>query len=370
MLDERGLARRVAVEHAADLRQRDVRFVHHQQHVVREEVQQRVRRLARRAAAEPARVVLDAGAIADLAEHVEVVAAARLQPLRFEQLPFHLELFEAVVEFLLDADDRLARARLRRDEVLGGIDEQLRQFLYDLAGDGVDDAQRIDVVAEEFDAVADFLGGGPDFDRVAADAELAALEGHVVALVLDVHELEQQVVAVDGFSLGEVDHHPLVVGGRAEAVDARDGRDDDDVLAADERRRGREAEAVDVLVDARIFFDVDVALRDVGFGLVVVVVADEVTDGVLGEELLHFFVELGGEGLVVRDDERGLVQGRDDVRGRERLAGPGRAEEHLHRLSGGEALAQFADRLRLVAGRGVIGDEFELCGHAIPSFRD
>ena len=42
-----------------------------------------------------------------------------------------------------------------------------------------------------------------------------------------------------------------------------------------------EAQAVDVLVDRGVFLDVDVALRDVRFGLVVVVVADEVADGVV-----------------------------------------------------------------------------------------
>ena len=92
---------------------------------------------------------------------------------------------------------------------------------------------------------------------------------------------KRKSVAVHRLALDEVDHHALVVAGRAEAVDARHARDDDDVLPADEGAGGGEAEAVDVLVDEGVFFDVDVALRDVGFGLIVVVVADEVMDGVL-----------------------------------------------------------------------------------------
>ena len=62
---------------------------------------------------------------------------------------------------------------------------------------GVDDREGIDLVAEQFDAVGELLGRGPDLDGVAADAELAALEGDVVALVLDVDEPQEQVVAVD-----------------------------------------------------------------------------------------------------------------------------------------------------------------------------
>ena len=64
-------------------------------------------------------------------------------------------------------------------------------------------------------------------------------------------------------------------------------------------RGGGVAQLVDLLVDVGVLFDVGVGAGDVGLRLVVVVVADEVLDGVLGEELLELAVELGGEGLVV-----------------------------------------------------------------------
>jgi hypothetical protein len=44
---------------------------------------------------------------------------------------------------------------------------------------------------------------------------------------------------------------------------------------------------VDLLVDERVLLDVRVGRGDVGLGLVVVVVADEVVDGVVGEEDLN-----------------------------------------------------------------------------------
>ena len=79
------------------------------------------------------------------------------------------------------------------------------------------------------------------------------------------------------------------------------------VAAFEEGARGGEAELVELLVDGGFFFDVEVAGGDVGFGLVVVVVGDEVLDGVAGEEVLELVIELGGEGLVVREDEGGAV---------------------------------------------------------------
>ena len=72
----------------------------------------------------------------------------------------------------------------------------------------------------------------------------------------------------------------LVLLGRAEAVDARDGRDDDHVAAREQVRRRGVAEPVDVVVARAVLLDVEVGLRDVRLGLVVVVVGDEVLDRV------------------------------------------------------------------------------------------
>jgi hypothetical protein len=65
-----------------------VTLVDDHQRVVGQVVEQRRRRLARRAARQMARVVLDAVAVADLAHHLEVEHRALVQALRFEQLAF------------------------------------------------------------------------------------------------------------------------------------------------------------------------------------------------------------------------------------------------------------------------------------------
>ena len=73
---------------------------------------------------------------------------------------------------------------------------------------------------------------------------------------------------------------------RADAVDAGDRGDDDHVVALEQRARRRVAHAVDLLVDRRFLLDVGVGARDVGLGLVVVVVGDEILDRVVREERL------------------------------------------------------------------------------------
>ena len=100
--------------------------------------------------------------------------------------------------------------------------------------------------------------------------------------------LEEHLVAVDGLADGGARTIIFsVIVRRAEPVDARDAGDDDHVVPADQGARRGEAEALDLLVDRGVFLDVDVALGDVGFGLVVVVIADEVADGVVGKNSLN-----------------------------------------------------------------------------------
>jgi hypothetical protein len=78
-------------------------------------------------------------------------------------------------------------------------------------------------------------------------------------------------------------------------------------LRSSRRLGGVVAQAVDLLVDERVLLDVGVARRDVRLRLIVVVVADEVLDGVVGEQLLELAVQLGRERLVGRQDQRGAL---------------------------------------------------------------
>jgi hypothetical protein len=64
------------------------------------------------------------------------------------------------------------------------------------------------------------------------------------------------------------------------------------------------AHAVDLLVDRGFLLDIGVGARDIGLGLVVVVIGDEILDRVVGEEALELAVELRRQRLVGREDQR------------------------------------------------------------------
>ncbi|SIK18859.1 Uncharacterised protein [Mycobacteroides abscessus subsp. abscessus] len=234
----------------------------------------------------------------------------------------------------------------------------------DLPGERVEGLQRFDLVAEELDAQGELLVLRDDLDGVAPDPERAAGEGHVVARVLHRDEPLEEFVPVALLPLVEGDHAVDVLLGGAETVDARDGRDDDDVAAGEQRVRRRVPQPLDLVVDRRVLLDEGVGLRDVRFRLVVVVVGDEVLDRVVGQELAELVGQLGGEGLVRRHDERGPLHLFDEPRRRRRLAGAGGAEEDDVALTGVEALGDLTDRGGLVARGRVFGDDLERCHRA------
>ncbi len=348
--------------HAADLRQGDMRLVDEHQVIVREEVDQRFGGGARNAAREMAGIILDAGAVAGLADHFEVVVRLAFEAVGFGNLSGGTKLVEAFGQFGFDGDDGGLELRFGRHVMLGREDAdalqgfalaviEIHEPIRFLIRTDVEDTNVVDRVAEEIEADDGFAGGEMDVDAVAADAELAAVKGLVVAFVLDADEAAQYLVALDDLAGRKALAQGEVIDFFSEAVDAGNGGDDQDVAAVDERLRRGVAETVDLLVDRRFLFDIGIGLRDIGFRLVVVVVGDEVMDGRIREELLEFPVELGGEGLVMRNDERRLVELRDDIGHRERLARAGDAEQCLLVKAGFESVDQFLDRVRLVAGR-------------------
>ena len=272
--------------------------------VVGEVVDQRVGRAARRAAVEDPRVVLDPRAEAELAQHLHVVPGALLQPVGLELLALALEVRDLVAQLALDLVDRALHRLLLDHVVARGPDRDVVDRVEDLAGERVEVLDRLDLVPEQLDPVGRLGVGGQDLEHLAAGAEGAARQVGVVAPVLHPDQLAEDVLAVDPLADLEQLHLVAVELRRADPVDAGDRGDDDHVLAREQRGGRRVAQAVDLVVDRGVLLDVEVLRRDVGLGLVVVVVADEVLDRVVREELAELVAELRRQRLVVRDHQR------------------------------------------------------------------
>ena len=296
---------------------------------------------------------------ADLPHHLDVVRRAHAEPLGLEQLALPLEGRELVLELELDAADRPLHALGAGDVVGGGEDVELGVLGDDLAGEGVEGHQPLDLVAEELHPDRELLVDREHLEGVAPDPERAAAERHVVAGVLDLDEPAQDRVAVALLPDAQVEHAVDVLLRGAEAVDAGDGRHHDHVAAGEQRVGGRVPEPLDLLVDRGVLLDVGVRLRDVGLGLVVVVVGDEVLDRVVRQQLPELVGELRGQRLVGLHHQRGALQLLDRPGDRRGLAGAGRTEQDDVLLPRLDALLDVRDRGRLVAGRRVVRQHLE-----------
>ncbi len=321
------------------------------QRVLRQVVDQGRRRLARLAAREVARVVLDAFAETELDQHLEVEARALLDPLRLDQAPGLLEEVDAAAQLGLDRLHRAQRGFAWRDVVAGRIDGKARHRVLDAPGERIEDFELLDRILVQGNSNRVFrVLRREHVDHVAAHAKRAAAEIELVALVLHRHQPRQHVALRHLLALAQVQDHAVVLRRIADAVDRRHRRHDHHVAALEQRLGRRQAHLLDVVVDRRVLLDVEVARRHVRFRLVVVVVGDEVLDRVFREELAELRVELRREGLVRREHQRRAVMARDDVGHGEGLARPGDAEQRLEGEAVVDALGQLVDRLRLVAG--------------------
>ena len=114
------------------------------------------------------------------------------------------------------------------------------------------------------------------------------------------------------------------------------------------------AQAVDLLVDGGVLFDVGIGGGDVGLGLVIIVIRNKILHTAVGKEGLQLGAELGRQSFVVGDDQGRLLHLFDDGCHGEGLAGAGNAQQHLliHALQ--HAAGQGIDGLGLVAA-GLVG---------------
>ena len=238
MLDQHLLATLVAVVHRLQLAAGDVALIHHQQPVVGEVIDQAFRWRARFATSQVTGVIFHAVAVAHLLQHLQVVGGALLQPLGLQQPALAIEQIEALAQFGADRLDRIGQTLLGGHEVFGRVDVDRLQALQDLAGGGVHVADRLHLVAEQLDAHQPIFVGRADLEHVAAHAEAAAGDLHIVAGILVVHQLAQGAAQVERVTHLELHRRLEVFAGNAKAVDAAD-RGHHDHISAFKQRAGR-----------------------------------------------------------------------------------------------------------------------------------
>ena len=121
-------------------------------------------------------------------------------------------------------------------------------------------------------------------------------------------------------------HHFEVRLGVSESINRRDCRNDQAVLTFQQRLGRGQAHLLYVIINLGVFLDKGIGRRDIGLGLIIVIVRDKILDGVVREKLFEFAIELGSQCFVVRHDNGGTLQGLHHVGHGERFARTGHTQ--------------------------------------------
>src|SRR5262249_20136962 len=138
VFDQSALARLIAGVHTSDLGNGLMAFVDDDNCVASQIVEQCRRRLAREAAGQVSRVILDTVAIAELLEHLEVVHSPLAEALGFEELTLGYELGLPLVELGLYRFDSVPKPVLGHYIMSLGVDRDSLVSIDDLAQEGID----------------------------------------------------------------------------------------------------------------------------------------------------------------------------------------------------------------------------------------
>ena len=237
---------------------------------------------------------------------------------------------------------------------MGGRENpDLRQFADGIAGERIYFFDAFNSVAQ-LHAPGGLGVGGEDVQVGPAQAEPAAGELHLVALVIYTDQETRQFFPVGLLSALYVQRQPGEIIRRADIVNGGNRCHHQSVRPGQYGGGGLQPQLVYVLVDGRVFLYIGIGGGQVRLGLVVVVIGDEEFHRVLGEEGLELPVELGGQHLVGRNYQRGPLQALYGCGHRIGLARAGDAQQGLVGLAGQHSGAQGVYGSRLVAG-GLIG---------------
>ena len=192
VLHEARLTRAVTTIHRMDLWYGHVALVDDEEEVIREVVEEAEGALTRLTTIEVAGVVLDPRAVAQLADHLQVIGRALVEALGFEGTAFVLQLLYTLTEVDVDLPDGGVDLLLRRDEEVRGVDDEARHRPVFSTALWVEGSDALDLVVPEGHTVrhtVEAFDGGEDIDGIALDTEVARGEGQAVVDVV----IEDQV---------------------------------------------------------------------------------------------------------------------------------------------------------------------------------
>ena len=310
----------------------------------------------RRAAGEIARIIFNPAAYACRFKHFQIEICALFQPLRFEQFALTHQLIKPHTQLFFDPDHSLLHGRARGHIVAVGIDPHPFKRISARPCQRVKLNNGLQLFAKKAQTPSPVVQmRRPNLQTVSTHPKSAALEGLVVAAILLGYEIGNDLALVIAIATVQILGHRPIGFNRSYAIDTGDRRHDNDVITLQQSAGRRVTHPVNLLVDLAFLLNIGVRAGHIGLWLVIVVIADEIFHGIIGEKPFEFAIKLGREGFVWRKNNRRALGVLYDPRHGEGLARARGPEQNLIGLSRGDPLHQLFDGGGLVACCGELG---------------
>ena len=140
-------------------------------------------------------------------------------------------------------------------------------------------------VIEHFDAYSFFpIAGRNDFNHIAPHPKSAALKINIIAHILVLHQLPQDLIAVDDLTYPQRDHGIVVILRSAQAVNTAYTGHHDHIPAFKKSAGSAMAQFINLVVNGRIFFNISIRLGNIGFRLIIIVIRNKIFHRVVREK--------------------------------------------------------------------------------------
>ncbi len=170
----------------------------------------------------------------------------------------------------------------------------------------------------------------------------------IIPAVLNINQTTQQLIAVKLHTLLKTNQQAMIGLWRAKPVNTGNRSDDQNITPGQQTARSTMPQLINLLVDRGILLNVGVCRGNVSFRLVVVVIRNEILDGIIREEFLEFTVKLGSQGFIRRKNQSWSLNLHHHVGHGKGFAGTGNPKENLVEVATANTLDQLSDGLRLI----------------------
>ena len=351
----------ISIIHTLDLGQGHVAFIQNGQKIIRKKINQRKGFFSRFSSGKYAGIIFDSGTIPKFNHHFDIKICTLLQTLGFQEFVIVSQLIQSLgqfnTNFLNDPQSRF----LIGYKMLGRKNSCRLQGLPYLSGKMIELGNGFHIRTKEFNADTGIFICRKHFNHIPADTDIAPFQHLIIAGIMNIDQLGHKIAAIHRFT--PFHHHrtlAVLIRG-SNPVNTGYGTDYNHILPGHERTGSLQTQFINLFIYRGVLFNVSVCYRQVGFRLVIVVIADKIFHCIMGEKLFEFTVKLGSQSFVVGHDQCWPLYFLDHIGHGVGFPGSGHSQKGLVFFAAVQTTNQFGDGLGLIALRRKIRDDFKLC---------